>query len=125
MLIFHGGQESEFTYSEWKTIVVNGKSRSPQGSFSIGDGGRDLNIAIPNKAARSFWYRVKDFNEVSVRLVNETSIAALKFRGEIVYSIEEYEAAVKRTKSTIEDKMLIVSLVYILLIAFFTFKERR
>lgn len=125
LLIFHGGPKSEFSYSEWKTIVVKGKSRSPQGLFSIGDGESYLHISVPNKAARSFWYRVKDFNEVSVRLVNETSIAALKFRGEIIYNIEEYESAVKRKKATVEDKMLMVSSVYILLIAFFTFKKRR
>ncbi|NWO06251.1 MAG: hypothetical protein HLX50_11305 [Alteromonadaceae bacterium] len=125
LLIFHGGPKSEFSYSEWKTIVVKGKSRTPQGLFSIDDGKGYLHIAVPNKAARSFWYRVKDFNEVSVRLVSENSIAALKFRGEIVYGIEEYEAAVKRTKSSMEDQMLMVSAIYIILLGFFNFNERR
>lgn len=124
LFIFHGGPESEFSYSEWKTIVVDGKRRTPQGSFYIGDGNGYLSISVPNKAARSFWYRVKDFNKVSVRLVDGASIAALRFRGDIVYSIYEYEAAVKRTKSSVENNMLKISLVYIILIAFFTFRER-
>lgn len=114
LLIFHGGPKSEFSYFSLS-----------QRLFSIDDGKGYLHIAVPNKAARSFWYRVKDFNEVSVRLVSENSIAALKFRGEIVYGIEEYEAAVKRTKSSMEDQMLMVSAIYIILLGFFNFNERR
>ena len=125
LYFFHGGPKHEISYSEWKKIVVKGKSRSPQGLFSISDGVGYLNIAVPNKAARGFWYRVRDFQEVSVRLVGENSIAALKYRGEVVYGTDEYEAAVIRTKSTIEENMVMVSSVYILLLSFFALKEKR
>jgi hypothetical protein len=125
LLVFHGGPESDFSYSDWKTIVVDGKRRTPQGSFYISDGDQFFSLALQNNAVRSVWYRIKDFDEVSVRLVGDTSIAALKYRGEVIYRTEEYEAAAVRTNSILEDKMLMVTLAFISLIAFFTFKGRR
>ncbi len=124
LMFIRAGSEDFGEYSDWQTIVVNGKSRSPQGYFSIETAGTEYPIALPNSNARTFWYRVDYFDEVQVRLTEGRRIAALRFREEEIYGIDEFEEAAERTYSTLTDKMIQISVIYSIIMIFLIVKER-
>lgn len=100
-LVAGSGDSGE--YSDWQKIVVDGKRRTPQGSFYIDSDGTEYPIALQNSDARGFWYQVDFFDEVEVRLTESKKIAALRFRDEQIYGIQEFKAAGERTQSILTD----------------------
>jgi hypothetical protein len=125
LMFIRSGSEDLGEYSNWQTMVVDGKRRTPQGSFYIDSNGTEYPIALQNSNARGFWYRVDYFDEVQVRLTEGRRIAALRFREEKIYGIDEFEEAAERTYSTLTDKMIQVSVIYSIIMIFLLVKERR
>jgi hypothetical protein len=112
-------------YSDWKEIVVEKKSRTPQGSFYVESGDKEYVVALSYEMTREFWYQVRVFETIEARVADRKWLAAIRFRGKDMYSVEEFEEAGQKRREKLINQMKYVSVAFVFILALLKIKERR
>ncbi|MBW3227750.1 hypothetical protein [Marinobacter adhaerens] len=116
-------------YTDWQAIEVNGKSRTPQGAFFVKSGDSEFVVYGSYKETRSFWYQVDYFDQIKVRITEGVwggeRIAALIYRGELVYGTQDYEKGLRVKRTSSVQNMKYFSITYLILMGLIILRERK